>query len=468
MTLLARLRPAACVVLLLHGAAAFAAALEDEPRWWKGNTHTHSWWSDGDAPPELVALWYAEHGYDFLVFSEHNVMARGETWYPIDGPRWSAERARAIRQSYTRYREVFGDHWVVDRIVDGRTEVRLKPLEEFAPLFESAGSFLLIPGEEITAKYLEHPVHMNGVNLAELVQPRFGESIGETIQSNLDAVRSQEAAWGRPMLLHVNHPNFHLAMQPEDFFYLDHEAGEGFFEMYNGHPAVGVNGDAAHLGTERMWDVILSWRLGRLGRSVLYGVAVDDAHEYTAWGVGETNPGRGWVMVRARRLTPDSITAALKAGDFYNSTGVTLRELDFGEDVLRLAVEPEEGVSYRIEFVGTRRGAPLDGRVERVRLEALASGPAPSLPARDLLRKGVREHEVVRYPEEIGTVFARVEGPEAEYRLRGDEVYVRARVVSDRLHPNPHEEGDVEMAWTQPLVPDAVDAPVLSVRPNAP
>ena len=22
--------------------------------WWKGNTHTHTWWSDGDSPPESV------------------------------------------------------------------------------------------------------------------------------------------------------------------------------------------------------------------------------------------------------------------------------------------------------------------------------------------------------------------------------------------------------------------------------
>jgi len=25
------------------------------PRWWKGNLHTHTFWSDGDAFPEMVA-----------------------------------------------------------------------------------------------------------------------------------------------------------------------------------------------------------------------------------------------------------------------------------------------------------------------------------------------------------------------------------------------------------------------------
>ena len=42
-----------------------------EPRWWKGNTHTHTLWSDGDGAPELVAGLYKEAGYHFLVLSDH-------------------------------------------------------------------------------------------------------------------------------------------------------------------------------------------------------------------------------------------------------------------------------------------------------------------------------------------------------------------------------------------------------------
>ncbi|NIP78284.1 MAG: hypothetical protein GWM90_03425, partial [Gemmatimonadetes bacterium] len=41
--------------------------------WFKGNTHTHTTESDGDSPPEYVARWYKDHGYDFLVLSDHNV-----------------------------------------------------------------------------------------------------------------------------------------------------------------------------------------------------------------------------------------------------------------------------------------------------------------------------------------------------------------------------------------------------------
>ena len=40
--------------------------------WYKGNLHTHTTESDGDADPEFVVNWFMEHGYDFLVLSDHN------------------------------------------------------------------------------------------------------------------------------------------------------------------------------------------------------------------------------------------------------------------------------------------------------------------------------------------------------------------------------------------------------------
>ena len=39
---------------------------------YRGNIHTHTTDSDGDAEPEKVVEWYNNHGYDFLVLSDHN------------------------------------------------------------------------------------------------------------------------------------------------------------------------------------------------------------------------------------------------------------------------------------------------------------------------------------------------------------------------------------------------------------
>ncbi len=57
-----------------------------------------------------------------------------------------------------------------------------------------------------------------------------------------------------------------------------------------------------------------------------------------------------------------------------------------------------------------------------------------------------------RYSAEIGAVLATVQGTQARYEMIGDEVYVRARITSSALHPNPSEIGEFQRAWCQPVV----------------
>ena len=49
-------------------------------KWWKGNLHTHSFWSDGDDFPEMIVSWYVENGYNFLALSDHNILQEGDKW----------------------------------------------------------------------------------------------------------------------------------------------------------------------------------------------------------------------------------------------------------------------------------------------------------------------------------------------------------------------------------------------------
>jgi Histidinol phosphatase and related hydrolases of the PHP family len=58
---------------LLIFCIALSAAQTPSGYWYKGNTHTHTFYSDGDSLPDEVARWYVEHGYDFLVLTDHNV-----------------------------------------------------------------------------------------------------------------------------------------------------------------------------------------------------------------------------------------------------------------------------------------------------------------------------------------------------------------------------------------------------------
>ncbi|MFO0064709.1 MAG: hypothetical protein ACK523_01980, partial [Pirellulaceae bacterium] len=35
-----------------------AVPADPPARWWKGNLHTHSFWSDGNDFPEMISEWY--------------------------------------------------------------------------------------------------------------------------------------------------------------------------------------------------------------------------------------------------------------------------------------------------------------------------------------------------------------------------------------------------------------------------
>src|SRR5450432_2915738 len=52
---------------------ALIALVAGNPGFLKGQLHLHSNRSgDSDTPPADVVRWYAAHGYDFIVFTDHN------------------------------------------------------------------------------------------------------------------------------------------------------------------------------------------------------------------------------------------------------------------------------------------------------------------------------------------------------------------------------------------------------------
>ena len=44
-------------------------------------------------------------------------------------------------------------------------------------------------------------------------------------------------------------------------------------------------------------------------------------------------------------------------------------------------------------------------------------------------------------------------GSKAKYVFKGQELMVRAKITSTKLKENPYQEGDLEMAWIQPIQP---------------
>jgi predicted metal-dependent phosphoesterase TrpH len=257
----------------------------------------------------------------------------------------------------------------------------LTDIEGLNAVHAAKEKFLMIPGEEVSDSYQGKPVHVNAWNPSELVEAAHGKSMVETIQNNLDAIR---AKGGLPSL---NHPNFRWAFTSVEMLQL---RDLPVLEVYNGHPEVNNKGGGGVESLEEMWDALLT-----AGKKT-YGVAVDDAHHFKRIGKDLSNPGRGWVMVRASELSRQSIMNALAAGEFYASTGVELKDVGVADGALRLEITPPLGSKLTTYFIGAG-----------------------------------------------GEVLGKSYETTAVYRFKGGEKYVRARV----------EASNGDMAWTQAVRP---------------
>lgn len=242
--------------------------------------------------------------------------------------------------------------------------------------------FLVIRGEEVSSSFEKKPLHINGLDPSRLVQAQtVGTSVADVLQKNVDAIRMVN---GVP---HINHPNFGWAITADDLASLRNNK---LFEVYNGHPMVNNLGGNGHPGLEQVWDTILSRGV------LLYGLATDDAHHFKRLDdLKSSRPGIGWVVVRAAKLEARAILDALERGDFYASSGVELADYTVADQTITIKVKPTTWAGYRIQFIG----------------------------------KG-------------GSVLEEVQGPEASYRIKGTEGYVRAKVL----------ESDGKAAWTQPIM----------------
>ena len=315
---------------LQHSAIQKAAIQQPVLRWYKGNTHTHTINSDGDSTPDEVVRWYREHGYNFLVLTDHNFLTK----------------------------------------VDGLNAVHAA--EE---------QFIVIKGEEVSDVFENKSIHVNGLNVEQTVKPQGGKSVLEVIQRNVNAVREVK---GVP---HINHPNFGWAITADELKQVENNK---LFEIYNGHPLVNNLGGGGKPGLEEMWDAILS--SGKL----LYGIAVDDAHHFkNPWDKNSSKPGQGWIVVRAERLSSAAILEAMEKGDFYASTGVELKNYQADEKSIMIDIREIRTSKYRVRFIGS------GGRL----LEEVVTNPAV-------------------------------------YKFRGNEGYVRAKII----------ESNGKVAWTQPII----------------
>lgn len=392
----------------------------NETEWLKGNLHTHTFWSDGDEFPESVVQWYKQNNYDFVALTDHNVILTGERWrnFPED------------HEALHKYIESFGNDWVEmhsHEEEEGVKRVRLKTLGEFRSMYEAPGEFLVIMGNEISNP---HAVHLLAFHQDSVIPAASGsqEEREKMIRETVAKVEGYRKETGRNVHPALAHPNFMWAITAEMMINVPELR---YFEVYNGHPLVNNEGDENRAGTDRIWDIVLSSRLSAGRGELLYGLATDDAHNYHGGGAG---PGRGWVMVRARELSPEAILDAIDKGDFYSSTGVVLNDIKFTGNKLMIEIKPEKGVEYTTEFIGTIKNTDLTAH------------PVTGQEGEEIA------NTTLSYSSEVGKILSTSKSLTPSYTYTGDELYVRARVTStaDQIDPNTGKVLGKQKVWVQP------------------
>lgn len=297
------------------------------PQWLRGSTHVHAAPSgDSQADPARVVRWYREHGYDFIVLTDHN---RVTVLDPAIGGR------------------VAGDDGSV--LVIAGTELTFNPgaCEQPAPP----------PGGKCR-------IHVNVLGATARPDGRleWADRTTRDRRAMYRAAAATTASLGG--VAQLNHPQWHWGLSAE---LLTGLAADGFalVEVANAQFTAWNDGDAEHPSIEALWDVALG------AGARLWAVASDDAHAYD--GVGRYPPGGGWVMVDAPR-DADAIIAALAAGRFYASTGVALTRAGVLGDalVVELAGPP---AGHTITFI-------VDGQVAAEHADvAVARFPLPPPPS---------------------------------------------------------------------------------------
>jgi hypothetical protein len=250
-------------------------------RFYRGNIHMHSTRSDGRRTMEEVLCDYRSRGYDFVSLTDH--------FLPND--HFRKGEPGFITVSDTR---------AFDR-----------------------DDFITILGAELHGPAMENGEiwHIVAVGLPLDFEPlRPGETGPEVARRAADL----------GAFVALAHPYWNVVSETDALSIVDLLDA---VEIYNHGCEVEVTrGHGLHMA---------EMLLNKGHRVNLY--AADDSHFKHQRGTFMDAFG-GWVQVKAESLTADAILAALKAGDFYCSTGPEIHNIELSGGTIRVACSPVETI----------------------------------------------------------------------------------------------------------------------------
>jgi hypothetical protein len=172
----------------------------------RGNIHTHTSRSDGDSSPRAVYGWYRDHGYGFVIVTDHNRFTDPDEFRSVERP-----------------------------------------------------GFIVLGGEEITMRGAGREVHVNALcTHGRLPGGKFATAAAALVHGVAETRRAGGVAL-------INHPNFTWGLQFAD---ISVAGGANLIEIESGHPSVHTEGNDSHPSHEGLWDASLTAGLDFMGVAV--------------------------------------------------------------------------------------------------------------------------------------------------------------------------------------------------------
>lgn len=265
--------------------------LIEDGKYYKGNLHCHSTYSDGTQKIEVLAQAYKEKGYDFVAFTDHNIFAD--------------------------WKNLCDESFLALRGFEGNLEMHNEGREFH---------FVVIPGTPEALKNAVKPCfgHLERVPVREF-------SGLETAQEFIDDMLA------RGFQVIFAHPHW-STIEYDDVVQLK---GLVACEVFNNSSYKLLNMGESCV----FWDAVM-----RRGPR-LWGVASDDNHNFEPFGTIGSDSFGGFVQVKAKSLSEEDICSSIAAGSFYASTGPEIYDFYVEGNEAFLSCSPVS----RIYFNGERR-----------------------------------------------------------------------------------------------------------------
>lgn len=283
-----------------------------EPGYFKGAIHFHTTWSDGDKTPEKVIACYRKCGYQFAIWSEHDIYIRTNKF---DAPDFIT--------------------------IGGMERGGLNPQwDENDNIGFHFGCI-----EDETAEVSERYKHM-----AEFDYPQKWEGH----QSVTECINRMKEHGN---LVVLNHPEWHMTA-------FDEVLKEDYF-------AIEIFNYATEWSTASSYGTAYLDYALQNGKKVFL-TASDDAHDFDETLMTKDFHG-GWIVVNGASLDKRNIISNMKKGNYYASSGPEIYDIRILDGMLKIKCSPCKFIMFkswpeRSEFLCDRRGnAPLTEAVQEIK-----------------------------------------------------------------------------------------------------